>query len=75
MDGHEIGELVPPRRPRRFVSRAEFAEASRAAPESDLAAFRADQDAAYDHGTVDPHAEHAPGVRVAGGTSRRFELQ
>jgi prevent-host-death family protein len=55
-DGHEIGELVPLRRPRRFVSRAEFAEASRATPEIDLAAFRADQDAAYDQGTVDPFA-------------------
>lgn len=55
-DGHEIGELVPLRRRRRFVSRAEFAEASRFAPAVDLAAFRADQDAAYDQDTVDPYA-------------------
>jgi len=55
-DGHEIGELVPLRRRRRFVSRAEFAEASRTAPAVDLAAFRADQEAAYDQGLVDPYA-------------------
>ncbi len=55
-DGHEIGELVPLRRRRRFVSRAEFAETSRSAPAVDLAAFRADQDAAYDQDTVDPYA-------------------
>jgi prevent-host-death family protein len=55
-DGHEIGELVPLRRRRRFVSRAEFAETSRTAPAVDLAAFRADQEAAYDQGLVDPYA-------------------
>ena len=55
-DGHEIGELVPLRRRRRFVSRAEFAETSRAAPEIDLTEFRADQDAAYDQGAGDPYA-------------------
>ena len=53
-DGHEIGELVPLRRPRRFVSRAEFAETSRTATEIDLAMFRADQDEAYDE--ADPCA-------------------
>ncbi len=55
-DGHEIGELIPLRRQRRFVSSAEFAEASRTAPEIDLTALRADQDAAYDQGLVDPYA-------------------
>ena len=55
-DGHEIGELVPLRRRRRFVSRAEFAETSRTAPVIDPAAFRADQDAAYDQGMIDPYA-------------------
>ena len=55
-DGHEIGELVPLRRRRRFVSRAEFAASSRTAPEVDLAAFRADQEAADDQGMVDPYA-------------------
>jgi prevent-host-death family protein len=48
-DGHQIGELVPIRRRRRFVSRQEFAAMSRNAPAADLEAFRADQDAAADH--------------------------
>ena len=48
-DGHPIGELVPIRRRRRFVSRQEFAAMSRNAPVSDLDAFRADQDATADH--------------------------
>jgi prevent-host-death family protein len=47
-DGHSIGELVPLRQRRRFVSRAEFAAMSRAAPVIDAEAFRADQDAAAD---------------------------
>jgi prevent-host-death family protein len=55
-DGHQIAELLPLRRRPRFVSRAEFAETSRTAPDIDLAAFRADQEAAYDQGTVDPYA-------------------
>jgi prevent-host-death family protein len=48
-DGHQIGELVPLRRQRRFVSRQEFAAMSRNAPQGSLDAFRADQDAAADH--------------------------
>jgi prevent-host-death family protein len=48
-DGREIGELIPIRRRRRFVPRADFATASRHAPAVDLAAFRADQEAAADH--------------------------
>ena len=48
-DGHQIGELVPIRRRRRFVSRQEFAAMSRNAPASVLDAFRADQDATADH--------------------------
>jgi prevent-host-death family protein len=48
-NGHQIGELVPVRRRRRFVSRQEFAAMSRNAPATDLDAFRADQDAAADH--------------------------
>ena len=48
-DGHRIGELIPIRRRRRFISRQEFAAMSRNAPESDLEAFRADQNAAADH--------------------------
>jgi prevent-host-death family protein len=47
-DGHRIGELVPLRQRRRFVSRAEFAGMSRSAPVIDADAFRADQDAAAD---------------------------
>jgi prevent-host-death family protein len=48
-DGHQIGELIPIRRRRMFVPREEFAAMSRNAPETDLEAFRADQDAAADH--------------------------
>ena len=47
-DGHRIGELVPLRQRRRFVSRAEFAAMSRSAPVIDADAFRADQAAAAD---------------------------
>jgi prevent-host-death family protein len=52
-DGHQIGELVPIRRRRRFVSRHEFAGMSRNAPANSLDAFRADQDAAADHEDAD----------------------
>jgi prevent-host-death family protein len=55
-DGHRIGELIPLRRRRRFVPRAEFAAMSRTAPPIDLEAFRADQEAAVDHETDDPYA-------------------
>lgn len=48
-DGHRIGELIPLRRRRRFVSRQEFSAMSRNAPAVDLEAFRADQDAALDN--------------------------
>lgn len=48
-DGRRIGQLVPIRERRRFVSRQEFVAASRHAPAIDLLAFRADQDAAADH--------------------------
>jgi prevent-host-death family protein len=47
-DGHRIGELIPLRERRRFVTRQEFAAMSRNAPASDLEAFRADQDATAD---------------------------
>ncbi|MGV9338018.1 type II toxin-antitoxin system Phd/YefM family antitoxin [Streptomyces sp. NPDC003688] len=47
-DGHPIGELVPLRRRRRFVSREKFATPSRTAPGVELDAFRADQDAMAD---------------------------
>jgi len=48
-DGHQIGQLVPLRRRRRFVSRQEFAAMSRNAPDTGLEGFRADQEAAADH--------------------------
>jgi len=47
-DGHRIGELIPLRRRRGFVSRQEFIAMSGNAPAVDLEAFRADQDAALD---------------------------
>ncbi|MEU5274681.1 type II toxin-antitoxin system prevent-host-death family antitoxin [Streptomyces hygroscopicus] len=43
-DGHRVGELIPLRRRRRFVPRAEFAAMSRTAPDLSLDAFRDDQD-------------------------------
>jgi prevent-host-death family protein len=54
-DGHQIGELIPIRRRRRFVSRQEFAAMSRNAPAGNLDAFRADQDAIADHEDGDPY--------------------
>lgn len=54
-DGHRIGELIPLRRRRRFVSRADFAAMSRNAPEIDLEAFRADQDAAMETEMSSPY--------------------
>lgn len=47
-DGHRIGELIPLRRRRRFVTRETFASMSRGAPEIDIDAFRADQASAED---------------------------
>jgi prevent-host-death family protein len=55
-DGREIGELVPLRRRRRFVTREEFAQASLRAPTFDLAAFRAEQEVAYEQVADDPYA-------------------
>jgi antitoxin (DNA-binding transcriptional repressor) of toxin-antitoxin stability system len=48
-DARRIGELIPLRRRRRFISRQEFAAMSRNAPAIDLEAFRADQNAPLDH--------------------------
>lgn len=56
-DGHRIGELIPLRRRRRFVTREEFATMSRGAPAIDLDAFRADQEAALDQRTTDPYGQ------------------
>ncbi len=54
-DGHKIGELVPLRRRRRFVPRAEFAAMSTNAPAISLEAFRDDQDTVVDQATTDPY--------------------
>lgn len=54
-DGHRIGELIPLRRSRRYVSREEFTAMSRNAPDVDLDAFRADQDLAADHEATSPY--------------------
>lgn len=54
-DGHQIGELVPLRRRRRFVPRAEFAAMSQAGPRMSLEAFRADQEATVDDEVSDPY--------------------
>lgn len=51
-DGRGIGELVPLRRPKRFVSRDDFARASRTMPAIDPDRFRADLDA-----VIDPHLD------------------
>lgn len=54
-DGHRIGELIPLRRRRRLVPKQEFIAMSRNAPDINLEAFRADQDAALDHETGSPY--------------------
>lgn len=54
-DGYRIGELIPLRSRRRFVTREEFAATSRAAPRIDLERFRQDQEAAIDQGLSDPY--------------------
>jgi prevent-host-death family protein len=54
-DGHRIAELVPLRRRRRLVPRAEFVAMSRNAPGVDLEAFRADQHAAVDDEAGSPY--------------------
>ncbi|GAA1871367.1 prevent-host-death protein [Myceligenerans crystallogenes] len=53
--GERIGELIPLRRKRRFVSRTEFAAMSKAKIGMSLKAFRADQDSALDDEPVDPY--------------------
>ncbi|MFD3462927.1 type II toxin-antitoxin system Phd/YefM family antitoxin [Nocardia fluminea] len=55
-DGHRIGELIPLRRRRRFVPRAEFAAMSRTAPAISVDAFRADQDEVSDQYAGNPYA-------------------
>lgn len=55
-DGHQIGELIPRRRGRRFVTRADFARGSQLAPVIDIATFRTDQEVAYNQALDDPYA-------------------
>ncbi|MDQ8701295.1 prevent-host-death protein [Streptomyces sp. LHD-70] len=55
-DGHQIGELVPLRRRRRFVPRGEFAAMSRTAPDISVDAFRADQEATAEQELGDRYA-------------------
>lgn len=50
-DGRSIGELLPLRQRRRFVTRAEFASMSDGASAINPDAFRADQDAAAEQAT------------------------
>jgi prevent-host-death family protein len=64
-DAREVGELIPIRRRRRFVSRADFATAARHAPAIDLAAFRADQNAAADHGLLRRSSTQAGNLAAA----------
>jgi prevent-host-death family protein len=54
-DGHRIGELIPLRNRRRFVTREEFAAASRPAAGVDLDEFRQDQEATVDQALSDPY--------------------
>jgi prevent-host-death family protein len=54
-DGHEIGELIPLRRRRRFVTRDQFAAISGNAETIDLDAFRADQAESADQEVDDPY--------------------
>lgn len=54
-DGRRIGELIPMRAPRRFVTRVDFAMASNGAPSVDLDRFREDQDAVLAADVDDPY--------------------
>jgi prevent-host-death family protein len=53
-DGREVGELIPVRRPKRFVLREDFARASRSMPSVDSDRLRADLDAVIDSDPDDP---------------------
>jgi prevent-host-death family protein len=53
-EGRPIGELVPLRWRRRFVSRREFTAVSSTAATAELSGFRADQDMAAASGLADP---------------------
>jgi len=55
-DGHRIGELIPVRNRRRFVTREEFAAMSRTASSIGPERFRHDQAMTIDQGLSDPYA-------------------
>jgi prevent-host-death family protein len=55
-DGQQIGELIPLRRTRRFVPRAELTQRFKTAPLVDADRLRADLDAALDGELDDPYA-------------------
>jgi antitoxin (DNA-binding transcriptional repressor) of toxin-antitoxin stability system len=55
-DGHQIGELAPLRRRRRFVPRAELAAMSRTSSAVSLKAIRPDQDTTAEQETNGPYA-------------------
>ena len=55
-DGHEIGELVPLRRKRAFLTRQELVALGRGLAPIDAGRFRADLDAQTDPGADDPFA-------------------
>jgi antitoxin (DNA-binding transcriptional repressor) of toxin-antitoxin stability system len=54
-NGHHIGDLVPVRERRTFVSRADFVEMSKRMPQVDLERFRADLDRHVDDEAYDPY--------------------
>jgi prevent-host-death family protein len=54
-DGRRIGELIPLRHRRRFVSRRVFAAMSRMAPDINSETFRADQDVTLEHRSGDAY--------------------
>ncbi|GAA0924926.1 prevent-host-death protein [Nonomuraea longicatena] len=54
-NGHHIGDLVPLRRRRRTVSRAEFAAASRGMPRLDDREYRSDMDRHVNDDLYDPY--------------------
>ncbi|WP_182897813.1 type II toxin-antitoxin system Phd/YefM family antitoxin [Microbispora sp. H10830] len=54
-NGHHIGDLVPVRRRRRAVSRAEFAAMSRGMPRLDDRKYREDMDRHVNDDLYDPY--------------------
>lgn len=58
-DGREIGELIPLRRRTRFVSREDFAQASRSMPVDNPDRFRADIDSSIDPYPNNPYEQAA----------------